>query len=352
MKKILIILFLFKGLFIFGQTDLENAPYSKFIETKSDTFLIGSKNITNREYIIYLLWLQNTYGASYPENIIYSFPGISSNKDDLIMSFYDSKEPINLLIKQSPEYVRDYIFNSKYSDYPIIGITWKQANKFLKWLTDRYNENKLIENKILQEDFKQFDENCFVTESYLSGQYYNKFSERKVEWKDRLLIPSFRLPSKTELVLSKNEPLRIGSVNYNKNNFLRIWDNKFLKIRNDSYIFLYIDGEKEVVPSKIKFNYNEILLRELSLDEKNKSTDSDIIDIYDLNKQDVLDIKVFNQFEKDSIGHLPYIIIDENKNKEPIGVYHLFRNIEIKNKHNEFNVFRYACSMRRGQYIP
>jgi hypothetical protein len=268
------------------------------------------------------------------------------------MSFYDSEQPFNFLVKQSPEYVRNYVFNSKYSNYPIIGITWKQANKFLKWLTDRYNENTLIENKILQEDFKQLDETCFVTESYLSGQYYNRFSEQKVEWKDRLLIPSFRLPCKKELELSEYETLKIDSIEYNKNNFLKIWDNKFLKRTNDYYRFLYIDGKIETVNSKMDFNYNNIALKEIHLDEKQKHINIDLIKVYDLNKQDVLDIKVFNQYEKDSIGHMPYIIIDENKNKKPIAVYHIFRNKKIENKPNEYNVFRYACSMKRKQYIP
>jgi formylglycine-generating enzyme required for sulfatase activity len=90
--------------------------------------------------------------------------------------------------------VEYYFRYPAYRDYPVVGVSWIQANDFCKWRTDRVNEYILVEQGIIKWHFAdKFDdggdlgtlgpvskvaknsqnapENMFNTESYLAGQY-------------------------------------------------------------------------------------------------------------------------------------------------------------------------------------
>lgn len=71
-KCIILLLLLFLNSFVaYCQKELEYAPYTKYLSAyDSDEFLISTKPITNREYLIYLLWNFEVYWANYPENLI------------------------------------------------------------------------------------------------------------------------------------------------------------------------------------------------------------------------------------------------------------------------------------------
>jgi sulfatase modifying factor 1 len=95
-----------------------------------------------------------------------------------------------------------------YDDYPVVGISWLQANEYCKWRTDRVNEMILIERGILENTPDQKNENNFNTEAYLVGQYEGSVrknlpdrrtgGERHVQLEDGILLPIYRLPTEAE----------------------------------------------------------------------------------------------------------------------------------------------------------
>ncbi|MEO1713954.1 MAG: SUMF1/EgtB/PvdO family nonheme iron enzyme, partial [Bacteroidota bacterium] len=104
-------------------------------------------------------------------------------------------------------FVETYLRHPSYDDYPVVGVSWIQANEFCKWRTDRVNEFILIEKSILNPNSNQKDEDNFVTESYLVGQYEGSINkqfkdqtgtERNVRFEDGILLPAYRLPTEAE----------------------------------------------------------------------------------------------------------------------------------------------------------
>lgn len=167
-------------------------------------FYISTKPITNREYMVYLLWLQEVY-TDYPLVVSNAIP----RQHNIVWydsAYVESDSYLNNLLKGVNPEDKKYVFNSLYLDYPITGLSWQQAMDFSKWLSDRYNEYVLIKEKFYQLDLYQGNENSFNTESYLAGQYMGLISnpKKEVKWKDNLLIPAFRLPTTNELVQSKD----------------------------------------------------------------------------------------------------------------------------------------------------
>ena len=160
------------------------------------SFYLDETEVRNVDYREYLTWLKRVYGSSYPEVYNKSLPDTLVWRDKL-----GYNEP----------YVSQYLRHPAYDNYPVVGVSWSQANDFCVWRTDRVNERILINEGILKEDPEQIDDNTFNTEAYLAGQYdgiqgrllrnYDpstgeKF--RKVKMEDGILLPKYRLPTEAE----------------------------------------------------------------------------------------------------------------------------------------------------------
>lgn len=106
--------------------------------------------------------------------------------------------------------VENYLRHPAYREYPVVGVTWQQANDYCAWRTDRVNERILIDMGVLEVDPDQTNENNFNTEAYLAGQYEGLVREdltdlnpsgagtRKVRMEDGILLPKYRLPTEAE----------------------------------------------------------------------------------------------------------------------------------------------------------
>ena len=127
-----------------------------------DQISFRAKPILNREYLICLAWHLNVY-ISFPDKALelipqYDILDTSRNLDpiDFFKSNIDNKGILH-----------NYVFNSEYLDYPIIGLSDKQYQIVLKWMKDRYNENKCINAGLIEEGAFQIDRESFNTESFL-----------------------------------------------------------------------------------------------------------------------------------------------------------------------------------------
>lgn len=203
-----------------------NKNHPTFLET--DTFGIRVKPILNREYLIFLSWYISVYGVSYPEKVISILPKKSLNPN------YGSNFGIGERLQASSSILKNYIFNPQYIDYPLIGLSPLQIMEMQHWMSDRYNENVLIEKGFLNFNPNQMDEDCFSIETFLAGQYMGdvRKSISNRSWKKEYL-PTFRLPYQDEINSIKNHADfddQLKEYSFGKKDFLWKWNKYFLDI--------------------------------------------------------------------------------------------------------------------------
>jgi sulfatase modifying factor 1 len=185
------------GTFVMGRTEQE-VPYSwdnlpRRVTVSS--FYMDQTEVRNLDYLEYLYWIHRVFGTDFPMVYRKALP------DTLVW-----RSPL----AYNEPYVEYYLRHPAYRDYPVVGVSWKQANDYCAWRTDRVNEYILIREGILRVDPDQQNENNFNTEAYLAGQYEgivkndlidlnpNGSGTRKVRMEDGILLPRYRLPTEAE----------------------------------------------------------------------------------------------------------------------------------------------------------
>jgi len=186
------------GTFTMGATQ-ENV-YSEWDNTPRQvtvsSFYMDQTEVSNLDYLEYIYWLNRIYGSDYPEMINRALPDTLVWRNS--MSY---NEPM----------VEIYFRHPAYRDYPVVGVSWLQANDYALWRSDRVNEMLLIEAGILEFDPNQDKDNHFTTDGYLDGSYTgivlkgiedpnpkSLTGERSVRMEDGILLPKYRLPTEAE----------------------------------------------------------------------------------------------------------------------------------------------------------
>lgn len=159
------------------------------------SFYLDQTEVSNVAYLEYLHWLGRVFGQDYPSIVRNARPDTLVWRERLAYN-----EPL----------VENYFRHPAYHDYPVVGITWIQANDFCLWRTDRVNEILLISEGILDFDPDQKNNDNFNTDAYLAGQYQglvnrpranldpSSTGERIVRMEDGILLPKYRLPTEAE----------------------------------------------------------------------------------------------------------------------------------------------------------
>jgi gliding motility-associated lipoprotein GldJ len=163
------------------------------------SFYLDQTEVTNFHWLEYLYWISRAY-ETYP--VVYK---------NALPDTLSWRSPLGF----NEDYVEYYLRHPAYRDYPVVGVTWLQANDFCKWRTDRVNEYILVREGILAWNIDQRDENTFNTESYYAGQYEEavirnvqdlnpsniqgkKLGTRNIRMEDGILLPRYRLPTEAE----------------------------------------------------------------------------------------------------------------------------------------------------------
>jgi hypothetical protein len=372
MKKLVI--FLFTSILLVNCLDLSGQKPSNdfrklpqvtgYVLVTSDNpdnaFYISTKPVTNREYVTYLCWLFDVY-VDYPEFVYRAIPGIetmpkSSNSGEKMGLPQDF---IDVILSNANN--RNYIFNTKYLDYPLTGVTWNQTMNFFNWLTDRYNEMQLINAKELRFFPDQVNEHNFNTEAYLASQYEGIVrylrtdpvtkGERRSDWNDKLFFPSFRLPSGKELEAAGNL-VKKDITSYKPEKFLKLWINLYTSVKKDTLI-LHLhprSGENGLIapqPNAPVVNYAGAA-SEFTLDYGMKIQSAGILDIYKELGQDKIEIQqpAYDKWpEKSNLGFMPFRIVAEDKNQNPVLVKRINYDRDLPS--GSFTIFRYAMSAVR-----
>lgn len=183
------------GNFVMGYTE-EDVPYDwdnipRRVTVSS--FFMDQSEMSNADYLFYLDWTNLSYGETYPEVYRDALPDTLVWRDELSFN-----EP----------YVQNYLRHPATQNHPVVGVTWRQAREYARWRTDRTNEAILIDKGILNPSPDAKDDQVFVSDSYLNGQYdteprkglkdLRSGGERGVKLEDGILQPEFRLPTEAE----------------------------------------------------------------------------------------------------------------------------------------------------------
>lgn len=152
-----------------------------------NSFYMDQHEIRNVDWREYIAWLTAVYGKVAPERVEAARP--------------DSKAWLENADNNQPLHV-DYFTHPSYDNYPVVCISWEQANAYCKWRTDRVNELLLVKAGVIPApDFnaiailntiEEVENAVFSSERYFSST--NQYLSRNYTG----MFVSFRLPSEDE----------------------------------------------------------------------------------------------------------------------------------------------------------
>ena len=199
------------GSFLMGQTEEDLSFERNNIPRRVtvSSFYMDETEVANVHYREYTYWLDRAYGSDYPEIVKKSIPDSTVWRSALSYN-----EPL----------VNYYFRHAAYNFYPVVGVTWYQANQYCSWRSDRVNEMILIKKGIQKKNVNQVNEDIFTTGTYTTDQYLgltgkgqekdldpNGAGTRASTYSDGYLLPNYRLPTEAEweyaaLALISNNP--------------------------------------------------------------------------------------------------------------------------------------------------
>ena len=184
------------GTFVMGATEQnithENDNFPRRVTVSS--FYMDETEVANVHYREYVYWLTRVFGESNPEIITGNLPDTTVWRKEL-----GYNEP----------YVENYFRHPAYNYYPVVGVSWVQANDYCVWRTDRVNEKLMVDEGFIEFNPNQFGQENFNTEAYLAGLYQPQVRKQKeslsptseyrnISREDGILQPSYRLPTEAE----------------------------------------------------------------------------------------------------------------------------------------------------------
>jgi len=229
-------------------------------------------------------------------------------------------------------------------DYPLLGLKPSQILEIQKWLSDRYNENCLIELGILKFEPEQRDQDNFVTEAYLAGQYQgNRKTWLIPDWQDGIFLPAFRLPFDEELSALpevQKQGALLKEYSFTKKDFLWRWNYYFLtEISEKEELILHLEEDLSL-RDESDYPLDEPTLAAAVIKKKGIFIDAFLPPFEALKKREKYYINCFP--EKDRYGHLEFTIVGTNYRGRPIGVYGVLNSPEDKLEVNKVYYLAYS----------
>ena len=120
------LIFIEGGTFVMGATEDDiNYEWNNFPRRLTvSSFYIDETEVSNLDYLEYLYWLKRVFGTDYPQVIVKALPDTLVWRDRLAYN-----EPL----------VETYLRHPAFHQYPVVGVSWTQANDYCLWRTDTRN---------------------------------------------------------------------------------------------------------------------------------------------------------------------------------------------------------------------
>ena len=229
------------GAFTMGQVqddvmfDWNTTP--KKIHVRS--FYMDETEVTNSEYFLYIQYIKDVFPPS----------------EEKYKHIYNSVLPDTLVWRKSlgntDLLTESYLRHPAYSDYPVVGVSWLQANQYCKWRTDAVNLKKLIDKGYISNIFQNdtlrnfFDTEVFLADSdklfegdttvYKRGirtrgtvkGARSSFQGRKITQADGILQQKFRLPTEAEWEFAAKANIENREYNTIRGRKKYAWDGKY-----------------------------------------------------------------------------------------------------------------------------
>jgi gliding motility-associated lipoprotein GldJ len=202
------------------------------------SFFMDEKEITNAEYFLYVQFMKDVFPPS----------------EEKYKHIYESTLPDTLVWRKSlgntDILVENYLRHPAYADYPVVGVTWLQANEYCKWRTNAVNLKTLIDQRhlknILENDSirNYFDTDVFLenpdilfpndTTIYQRG-IRTRSGERHITKADGILTLPFRLPTEAEWEFAAKADRENREYNNIRGRKKYAWNGKYTREKNGRF---------------------------------------------------------------------------------------------------------------------
>ncbi|MFQ3297339.1 MAG: sulfatase modifying factor 1 [Polaribacter sp.] len=216
------------------------------------SFFMDESEVTNSEYFLYVQYMKDVFSPT----------------EEKYKHIYNSVLPDTLVWRKSlgntDILTQNYFRHPAYADYPVVGVTWLQANEYCKWRTNAVNLKKLIDKGFIKNIFESdstrnfFDTDRFLSDSdrlfegdttiykrgvksrntRRSGQPRpgpNAFQGRKITQADGILQQNFRLPTEAEWEFAAKAIVENREYNIFRGRKKYAWDGKYTRSKEKRY---------------------------------------------------------------------------------------------------------------------
>ena len=219
-------------------------------------FFMDETEVTNSEYSLYVQYTKDVFSPS----------------EEKYKHIYNSVLPDTLVWRKSlgntDILTQNYFRHPAYAEYPVVGVTWLQANEYCKWRTNVVNLKKLIDKGYIENIFElDSTRNFFDTDRFLSDSdnlfkkidgkeldttIYKKgikirrgkgqekpgkdaFQGRKITQEDGILQLKYRLPTEAEWEFAAKAVSENREYNNIRGRKKYAWNGKFTRSKDKTY---------------------------------------------------------------------------------------------------------------------